>query len=556
MGLRVAVANGNWSNPATWQGGIIPTATDVAATNGFVVNIDQDITVEGLTNLAHYPSAIPPMTYYDAPGGIVTSSGKYDATEQFAPWRAFNFSSNTSDSWIHTSGVPAGWLAYEFKNPKVINQYNIVGIYNNQTSSAPRDWTFEGWDGSGWIILHTVTGNTALSYIGTFTNTTAYKKYRINITANNGGSYTGIHTMYMGLSTDPTTTSVQNGYFTVSPGANITCTQIGLLTGAGVPLITINAAGNYYFNSNIVKNGNAGAIYVTAEANVYIVGDIISTGGGGSGATNYTLAAITYSKFYITGQIRGCVSTENNVSGCIFLTNLAEAYVTGNVTSNNLNTSYNSNPVIELLNGSRCEITGNVFHNNFGAQIIRNFSGILKIVGTVNATAPNLTGAHVVFAEYNTTGVNMLSGPFIFSRSGHSPTWVGRLFLIRTAQSYIEYMDNSGSGLLPPATQGVATRLVSPDTIADAPSPNNVRQGVSYSLGSLTGTMIVPSPDNVSKNIPVDNTVGTAVLDATAIWAVPLTSLNTSNSIGRRVKNAATVETTGAQIQATLNNNE
>jgi hypothetical protein len=68
--------------------------------------------------------------------------------------------------------------------------------------------------------------------------------------------------------------------------------------------------------------------------------------------------------------------------------------------------------------------------------------------------------------------------------------------------------------------------------------------------------MIVPSPDNVSKNIPVDNTVGTAVLDPTAIWAVPLTSINTSNSIGRRVKNAATVETTGAQIQTTLNNNE
>jgi hypothetical protein len=54
----------------------------------------------------------------------------------------------------------------------------------------------------------------------------------------------------------------------------------------------------------------------------------------------------------------------------------------------------------------------------------------------------------------------------------------------------------------------------------------------------------------------VDNTIGIAVLDPTAIWAVPLTSVNTLNSIGRRVKNAATVETTGAQIQTTLNNNE
>ena len=334
MGLRVAVANGNWSNPSTWEGGIIPTAVDVAATNGFVVNIDQDITVEGLTNVTHYPSAIPPMTIYDAPGGIVTSSGKYDSSEQYAPWKAFNFSSVTSDAWIHTSGVPIGWLAYEFKNPKVINQYNILGPYSNGLSFMARDWTFEGWNGSSWIVLHTVTGNTAISYIGTFTNTVAYKKYRINITANNGTDITSIHTMYMGLSTDPTTTSVSNGNFTVSPGRNITCTQIGLLAGAGVPLITINAAGNYYFNSSVVKNGNSGAIYVTAEANVYIVGDIISTGGGGSGATNYTLASITYSKFYITGQIRGCVSDDSGVSGCIYLNNLAESIPLRNAFAN------------------------------------------------------------------------------------------------------------------------------------------------------------------------------------------------------------------------------
>ena len=555
MGLRVAIASGNWSNPSTWEGGIIPTATDVAATNGFVIDIDQDITVEGLTNLAHYPSAIPPMTYYNAPGGIVTTSGEYDFTSYVA-WKAFNFSSSTQDAWLHTNGLPAGWLAYEFKNPKVINQYNIVGPYANQATAMPRDWTFEGWDGTDWVILDTVTANTALSYIGTFTNTTAYKKYRINITANNGNPYTGIHTMYMGLSTDPTTTSVPNGYFTVSPGRNITCTQIGLLAGAGTPLITINAAGNYYFNSNIVKNGNAGAIYVTAEANVYIVGDIISTRGGGSIATNYTISGITYSKFYITGEIRGCVSTEASTSGCIYLTNLAEAYITGDVTSNNFSTNYNSNPTIELSNGSPCNITGNVYHNNNPAQIIRNQSGILSIVGTLNATTPNLTGAHVIYSDYNSTGVNMCSGPFIFSRSGHSPTWVGRLFLIRTAQSYIEYMDNSGSGLLPPGTQGVATRLVSPDITVDAPSPNNVRLGVSYSSGSLTGTMIIPSPDNVSKNIPVDDTVGTAILNPNAIWNVPLTSIYTLNSIGRRVKSAATVESTGAQIQSAINNNE
>jgi hypothetical protein len=126
----------------------------------------------------------------------------------------------------------------------------------------------------------------------------------------------------------------------------------------------------------------------------------------------------------------------------------------------------------------------------------------------------------------------------------------------RTMGSYYEFRDNSTLGALPPSTPAPATRLVSPDTVADSPVPRDVRLGTIYAEGSQTGTMIVPSRDNVAKGVLVDNTTGTAILDADSIWAVPLTSINTLNSIGRRVKNAATVETTGAQIQQTLNDNE
>ena len=68
--------------------------------------------------------------------------------------------------------------------------------------------------------------------------------------------------------------------------------------------------------------------------------------------------------------------------------------------------------------------------------------------------------------------------------------------------------------------------------------------------------MIVPLPEKVSAGTLVDHTVGTGTLNPAAVWAVPLTSIYTLNSIGRRVKNAATVETTVAQIQQTLNDNE
>ena len=546
MGLRVAVANGDWSNPSTWEGGILPTATDVAATNGFVINIDQDITVEGITNLAHYPSAIPPMVDNNLPVGVATTSGTYDGGTTYDAWKAFNFSSNTYDAWIHTNNIPAGWLAYEFKNPKVINQYNIVGIYADQAVAAPRDWTFEGWDGSDWIILHTVTSNTALSYIGTFTNTTAYKKYRINITANNGNSYTAIHTMYMGLSTDPTTTSNIGGYFTVTPGRTITCTEVGLLGGGNNVLITLNSAGTYNIIGDIIKQGSVNVLNITANCTVNIVGDITALFSGGN-----TIQTSSTCTLNITGNILGGFDT----SGCLYLNNVATAYITGNVISNRKGTG-NVNYAISIWNSSRCEITGNLFHNYNGAGLISNESGFLSIVGTLNAKALNLGGGFVVYNTYNSSATNMFSGPFIFSESAHSPIMVARMNLIRTFNSYVEFRDNSTNGALLPALQAPATRLVSPDTVADAPSPNNVRQGVSYSSGALTGTMAVPSPSNVANNIPVDNTVGTAVLDASSIWAVPLTNLNTSNSIGRRVKNAATVETTGAQLESLIRDNE
>lgn len=56
MANRYAVATGNWSDTAIWNGGTLPTAGDVVRPNGFTVTIDQDITVDELTNNAAAPA--------------------------------------------------------------------------------------------------------------------------------------------------------------------------------------------------------------------------------------------------------------------------------------------------------------------------------------------------------------------------------------------------------------------------------------------------------------------------------------------------------------------
>ena len=56
MANRYAVATGNWSNTAIWDGGTLPGAGDVVRPNGFTVTIDQDITVQELTDNALAPA--------------------------------------------------------------------------------------------------------------------------------------------------------------------------------------------------------------------------------------------------------------------------------------------------------------------------------------------------------------------------------------------------------------------------------------------------------------------------------------------------------------------
>jgi hypothetical protein len=56
MANRYAVATGNWSAPATWDGGTLPGVGDVVRANNFTVTIDQDIDVGQLRTDAAAPA--------------------------------------------------------------------------------------------------------------------------------------------------------------------------------------------------------------------------------------------------------------------------------------------------------------------------------------------------------------------------------------------------------------------------------------------------------------------------------------------------------------------
>lgn len=141
---------------------------------------------------------IPAMTAASTPSGTAAASSEH-ASGSFAAWRAFARQNlaDTAYRWITASGTTTGWLRYDFGagNSKVIRSY-AVAPENNGSSNlnrSPKSWTFQGSnDGSSWTTLDTQTNvpTWSLQELRTYpiANTTAYRYYRINVTANQGAT--------------------------------------------------------------------------------------------------------------------------------------------------------------------------------------------------------------------------------------------------------------------------------------------------------------------------------------------------------------------------------
>jgi hypothetical protein len=596
MALRVAVANGNWSNPATWNGGVLPSAGDIVASNNFTVTIDVNINVDSITNAAQaVGSAVPNMTSNTTPSGIVTASQSETGT--FAAFNAFGGDFNTE--WRPTT---AATISYEFTSPKAIDQYG-VGAYAGATAS----WTFQGWNGSTWVTIHTVTSSATGYTSPLLGNSIAYIKYRLNYASDPGRVHTIQFYEYLG-----TSPAVAGGTFILNDGVTVTCTNTGdgVSQVANIACLIVNNTGSSIINANIrgrdgsfvrcirktgtgnftingalrgqlSSAGNGGALEIANTGTVTVNGSVFA--GPAEGSTIYVGSTCTLNIIgdIISGFLNNNFTVDVAANNC-------QLNITGNIVVGSQAIAGWTSTVFRITgSGNTLTLVGNIDATlgiNSGSSVYKyglSITGVNCVVmhtGNIIGTSDNVSGTNPVnitntvyynqvgyikasmnfYGLYSTSAssIHLLTGPFISSPVGIQPFYVARMHYRRTIGSYYEFRNNSTNGALPPAASAPATRLVSPDTIADSPIPANVRQGTVYSLGSQTGTMIVPSPSNVANNVPVDNTVGTAVLDPNAIWAVPLTSINTLNSIGRRVKNAATVETTGAQIQTTLNNNE
>lgn len=126
----------------------------------------------------------------------ISSSSEYSS--QYQSWCAFNYS-NTISTWRSTS--PNCWIKYNFTSQVIIWKYSIT-FYDENINSSPKDWIFEGSNGSGiWYKIdeqYAQTGWNLSPYREYETNNfKKYQYYRLNISDNNGDQFTSISKIKM-----------------------------------------------------------------------------------------------------------------------------------------------------------------------------------------------------------------------------------------------------------------------------------------------------------------------------------------------------------------------
>lgn len=578
--LRVAISDGNWSDPSIWNGNLVPEERDIVSLNGQHVVMDQDVTVFGLNNTLTTPiNSYTHLTFNDEPEGIAEDSrGLSTAWYLFGNTSLYNYYGDVNANPV--------WISYEYPNNEaVVIQYYSFTAYSTNHSYNPTSWNFEGWDGNQWVVLDSVTRDANYYvYNGDISsNTTAYYKYRIYVFTTNNTQGMCVRYLYMYEENNYYLGSIAGGDLTISDSRTLTSTQsLDAVDTYTLLYLTADSPNTVNINADLNNGRYANTIVISGDGIYNFTGDITESINY-SDDRSFAILVNSSATINFVGTVRG--GGLSSVHAIMLSTNGATLNVIGDCTAGAGHNSYG----VGVYSASTVNITGNLYPwvisgSTSGGGLYSNNSGAnITVVGNVtggtdgdrrgiridSANSLNVTGA--VVTEGNRDGIHMvytptvsiigpiqsnlaygvysgntnyatLSGPFICGDLGRMPFLLSNVRLIPSSSVYFQFRDES----LSPYT------LVDPSAVVDAPLPEDVREGTAYALGTYTGTLVVPSPNQVSLGVPTDNTVGTAVLRPEDVWNAQTSAMNTDGSIGKRLKNASTVQSTGDQLSSSL----
>ncbi|MDB5052154.1 MAG: coagulation factor 5/8 type domain protein, partial [Bacilli bacterium] len=132
------------------------------------------------------PTPAPTPTSITTGGTVTASSTSSPVGEE----KEKAFDGTTSTKWLTYAST--GWIQYQLTAANTVAKYSVASA-NDVPARDPKDWTLKGSnDGTNWTTLDTRTGQTFANRYQTntytFSNSTAYQYYRLDVSANSGDS--------------------------------------------------------------------------------------------------------------------------------------------------------------------------------------------------------------------------------------------------------------------------------------------------------------------------------------------------------------------------------
>jgi len=342
-----------------------------------------------------------------------------------------------------------------------------------------------------------------------------------------------------------------------------------VLPGASDDVYTNN------FNVTLDQNVTVSNILSTATTGIAASGSILITG-----STTRSINANIISGrngAFVRLQGTGIVNINGNISIPITdngLVNSGAVVVESNCTLNHIGNATGgrqlswSAPTSAILvqSISTVNLTGTYTGGNPSSLV--NWINSAVYITAVNATI-NITGSLVGGNGINASGLYALNGggfinciSCIFQSSINAPSLQSsftNLLIsgniintngISAIQAYSIKLDSLSTTTWRFQTQNalIDKTLYDVQSLPTLPTTNNVRNGVTYASGALTGTLVVPTANTVTDGVVYDNgTVGTAQNTAASFLAALSTS---PDPLAERLRNVTTVQVTGNQIAA------
>jgi hypothetical protein len=294
MALRYAVATGNWSNTATWDGGTLPTAADDVFSNNFTVTIDGTFTVLSIRNTlnAALPTILAGGQFRYANGGNLTCT---------AAQAIFVGSTTPTLEMNLASGNTATFNGSVLTITSTLN-FNAIRLSSSGILNCNGNYSI---DGSVVRSILSVTSTGTLNIVGDITNTMGTVNNTSTLfissaaTVNITGNVTG--------SSNP---SISSPSISISSGIlNVT----GNVNAATFPAITTTGG-----TVNIIGNVNASTVQPaifnrTLEATITVTG-IVTAGTGAPAIYSSFLLTSAYSSGTYVKVSGNVVNSTNNMA--------------------------------------------------------------------------------------------------------------------------------------------------------------------------------------------------------------------------------------------------